>query len=44
MAVNTSISLIGLDFDAIKTNLKTHLKNNTAFRDYDFDGSNMAIN
>jgi hypothetical protein len=42
MAVNTSISLIGLDFDTIKTNLKTHLKNNTAFRDYDYDGSNMA--
>lgn len=42
MAVNTSISLIGLDFDTIKTNLKAHLKNNTSFRDYDYEGSNMA--
>lgn len=43
MAVNTSISLVGLDFDALKTNLKTHLKNNKAFRDYDYEGSNMAV-
>ena len=27
-----------LDFEAIKTNLKTHLKNQTEFADYDFDG------
>lgn len=43
MAVNTSISLVGLDFDTIKLNLKNHLKTNTAFRDYDFEGSNMSV-
>jgi len=43
MAVNTSISLVGLDFDVLKSNLKNHLKNNTPFRDYDFEGSNINV-
>lgn len=43
MASNTSINLIGLDFDTLKTNLKTYLRNNTAFKDYNFEGSNMAV-
>ena len=43
MASNTSINLIGLDFDTLKSNLKNHLKNNTAFRDYNFEGSNMSV-
>jgi len=38
---NTSIDLVGLDFQTIKTNLKTYLKNNTAFKDVDFEGSNI---
>jgi hypothetical protein len=43
MAANSSVNLVGLDFDTIKTNLKTYLKNNTAFKDYNFEGSNMAM-
>jgi hypothetical protein len=38
---NTSIDLVGLDFQTIKTNLKTYLKNNSAFKDVDFEGSNI---
>jgi len=38
---NTSINLVGLDFQTIKTNLKTYLKNNSAFKDVDFEGSNI---
>ncbi|NDB29851.1 hypothetical protein EB151_09925, partial [archaeon] len=40
---NTSIDLVGLDFNSIKTNLKTYLKNNTAFKDVDFEGSNISV-
>lgn len=43
MAANTSFNLIGLDFDTLKNNLKTHLKGNTAFKDYNFEGSNMGM-
>lgn len=43
MAVNTSISLVGLDFDTLKSNYKNHLKNNTSFKDYDFEGSNINV-
>ena len=31
-----------LDFDTIKTNLKTHLKNQTEFEDYDFEASGIS--
>ena len=31
-----------LDFDTIKTNLKTHLKNQTEFQDYDFESSGIS--
>ena len=31
-----------LDFDTIKTNLKTHLKNQTEFADYDFEASGIS--
>lgn len=40
---NTSIELVGLDFNSIKTNLKTYLKNNSAFKDVDFEGSNINV-
>jgi len=40
---NTSINLVGLDFDTLKNNIKTYLKTNTAFKDYNFEGSNMAV-
>lgn len=44
MAVtNTSISLASLDFDTLKTNLKNFLRSQSAFKDYDYDGSNMNV-
>ena len=32
-----------LDFDEIKTNLKTFLKQQDQFTDYDFEGSGMSV-
>jgi hypothetical protein len=32
-----------LDFDTIKTNLKTYLKQQTEFQDYDFEGSGLNV-
>jgi len=40
---NNSISLTSLDFDTIKANLKSYLKNQSKFSDYNFDGSNISV-
>lgn len=40
---NNSISLISLDFDTLKAQLKQYLKGQAQFSDYDFDGSNMSV-
>jgi hypothetical protein len=40
---NNSISLVNLDFDTLKANLKTYLKAQSQFKDYDFDGSNISV-
>jgi len=40
---NNSISLVNLDFDTLKSTLKSYLKNQSQFADYDFDGSNMSV-
>ena len=40
---NTSINLVNLDFDLLKGSLKSYLKSQEQFKDYDFDGSNMAV-
>lgn len=40
---NNSISLVSLDFDTLKSQLKTYLKSQSQFSDYDFDGSNMSV-
>lgn len=40
---NTNLSLIGLDFADLKTNFKTFLKNNTQFKDIDYEGSNINV-
>lgn len=40
---NNSISLTTLDFDTIKSNLKSYLRSQDIFKDYDFDGSNMSV-
>jgi len=39
----TNISLTGLDFDDIKTSLKTYLRSQSEFQDYDFEGSSLSI-
>ena len=44
MAVNNRrLKVTELDFDNIKSNLKTFLKNQNQFKDYDFEGSGMNI-
>ena len=44
MATNPSrLRVTELDFDEIKTNLKTFLKGQDQFKDYDFEGSRMSI-
>jgi hypothetical protein len=40
---NNSISLVSLDFDTLKNQLKTYLRGQAQFSDYDFDGSNMSV-
>jgi hypothetical protein len=40
---NNSISLVNLDFDTLKAQLKTYLRGQAQFSDYDFDGSNMSV-
>lgn len=40
---NTSVSLVDLDFETIKGNLKTYLKrSDSPFKDVDFEGSNIS--
>jgi len=40
---NTNLRLVGLDFDAIKSNLKNYLKrSDSPFKDIDFEGSNIS--
>jgi len=43
MANTSSINLIDLDFFSLKTNFKNYLRNQKQYKDYDFDGSNMAV-
>ena len=40
---NSSLSLVSLDFDALKANFKSYLKSQSVFKDYDFEGSNMNV-
>ena len=40
---NTSINLVDLDFNGIKTSFKNHLKSQAKFQDYNFDGSNISV-
>src|SRR5210317_1597847 len=42
MASN-KLTVSDLDFDSIKSNLKTFLQNQSEFQDYDFEGSGFAI-
>lgn len=43
MTANSSIILSNLDFQAQKNTLKSYLKSQDRFKDYDFDGSNMSV-
>jgi len=43
MAANTYLQVTELDFDQIRTNLKSHLSAQDQFRDYNFEGSAMAV-
>jgi len=43
MANNRKIDITDFDFDNIKTNLKTFLKQQDTFKDYDFEGSGLNI-
>ena len=42
MATN-DLKVDALDFDTIKTNLKSFLKSQDKFKDYDFDGSGLSV-
>ena len=45
MALNTQgkLEITDLDFDTIKTNLKTYMKGQSEFTDYDFEGSGISV-
>lgn len=43
MAANTYLQVTELDFDDIRNNLKTYLSSQDQFRDYNFEGSAMAV-
>ena len=38
----SQMSLVGLDFNTIKDNLKTYLKSQDTFKDYNFEGSGLS--
>ena len=40
---NHKLNVSDLDFDLIKTNLKTFLQGQSQFQDYDFDGSSLSV-
>lgn len=40
---NPTVNLVDLDFNGIKNSLKTYLRSQDKFKDYDFEGSNFAI-
>lgn len=40
---NSSINLVDLDFDLLKSNFVLYLKNQDQFKDYNFDSSNMNV-
>ena len=40
---NSNLPITALDFDNIKESLKSYLRGQTTFKDYDFEGSGMNI-
>jgi hypothetical protein len=43
MTANTYLQVSELDFDQIRSNLKTYLSSQDQFKDYNFEGSAMAV-
>ena len=43
MAANTYLQVTELDFEDIRTNLKAYLSSQDQFKDYDYEGSAMAV-
>ena len=43
MALSKKIKITDLEFDDIKSNLKTYLSSQDKFQDYDFEGSGMSV-
>lgn len=43
MAANNNIQITNLDFDSIKNNLKTFMRGQDKFKDYDFEGSGLSV-
>ena len=43
MPANTTLTVTDLDFDSIKNNLKTFLRSQSRFQDFDFEGSGMNV-
>lgn len=43
MAANSALNITSLDFDTLKNNLKTFMKSQSSFKDYDFEGSNINV-
>ncbi len=40
---NARLQITDLDFDTIKTNLKSYLQQQTEFTDYNFEGSGLSV-
>jgi len=40
---NRKITTSELDFDAIKSNIKSYLEGQSQFSDYDFEGSSLSV-
>tara|TARA_R110000772_G_scaffold10859_5_gene34383 strand:- start:4394 stop:6241 length:1848 start_codon:yes stop_codon:yes gene_type:complete len=43
MAANSAINVTSLDFDAIKTSMKTYIQAKPEFTDYNFEGSTISM-
>ena len=43
MAANTYLEVTEVDFEDIRSNLKSYLNSQTQFNDYDFEGSNISV-
>ena len=43
MAANTYLEVTEVDFEDIRSNLKSYLSSQTQFNDYDFEGSNISV-